>query len=203
MLLQLPGACAASSELLSSLLLPRLGEGAGLDPLSQPDSLPKGWSHFPRGYKCKRSGECNPSSNHGMQRKQEPWGGLVKAACARTLLTVSWGPAPFPAGLDQSGFAKELTYGDKIPISVSMPLPLPQATPCQLPVSKRCQWLRLPYFVLSLHWCVCVWAVGAALLGLVESGFSWQPAARYCQVQSSCRREKDAEPGTEIKGARD
>lgn len=73
MLLQLPGACAASSELLSSLLLPRLGEGAGLDPLSQPDSLPKGWSHFPRSYKCKRrSGECNPSSNHGMQRKQEP-----------------------------------------------------------------------------------------------------------------------------------
>lgn len=109
----------------------------------------------------------------------------------------------FPAGLDQSGFAKELTYGAKIPISVLMPLPLSQATPCQLPVSKWCQLFRLPYFLLSLHWCVCVWAVEAALPGLLGSGFSWQPAARYCQVQSSCRREKEAGPGTEIKGVRD
>lgn len=142
-LLQLPGACAAPREELSSLLLPRLGEGAGLDPLSQAHSVPKGWPHFPEGYKCKRrNGEHNLSSNHGMQRKQEP--DMVKAAWARTLLTMSWGPAPFPAGFVQ------MALHSYCPMELDSSF-CPDATPSsQATASKWCQWCRLPSFLPNL-----------------------------------------------------
>ena len=55
--------------------------------------------------------------------------------------------------------------------------------------------------------CVCVWAVlGAALLGRLRSGLSWQPASMYFSV-AGCkavkRRENEGGRGTERKGARD
>lgn len=147
--------------------LPRLGEGAGLDPLSQPGSVPKGWPHSPKGYKCKRrNGEQNLGNNCGMQRKQEPevvWlrqhvQGLSSLwaedlpdsllALTRVALQRNW-----PMELESS-FCPDATKSS-------------QATPGPLPVFQGCQWCRLPYFLLSLG--VCVWAVlGAALLGLLE-----------------------------------